>query len=348
MGDILHAMPAVAALRQLHPDWHIAWAIEPRWLPLLQTAGGTMPLVDRVHLVPTRSWNQRPISPITFGEIRDLRAELRAEEYDLCVDMQGLIRSAFVGLLPRAPLYAGPDAPRERPARWLYGVRVETSAPHVIDRGCQLLGGAVGEPLAAAPVPLPCDPDAEAWCASELTSLGGQPFAVLAPTAGWGAKQWPVERYGQVARALAQSGCLPLINATRPSTATRDSVGRRMAGTSDAVAEAVAAASGGVAIPVHCNMAELTSLLRRASVVVAGDTGPLHLAAALGRPVVGLYGPTDPARTGPYGTRSEVIRHASSSVDHRRHSVPEAGLAQITVEEVVQAALRLLETKGGG
>jgi heptosyltransferase-1 len=203
---------------------------------------------------------------------------------------------------------------------------VETAAPHVVDRGCELLGAAIGEELRAAAVPLPVDEAAERWCDALLEGLGvSGRFALLAPTAGWGAKQWPVERYGAVAAALAEAGCVPLVNAAKEN---------------DGVAAAV---------PVVCSMAELVALMRRVSLMVAGDTGPLHLAAALGRPVVGLYGPTDPGRTGPYGgphcARSEVIRHESSSVDHRRHSEPEFGLAQITVEEVVEAGLRMLEAE---
>ncbi len=335
MGDVLHAMPAVAALRLRHPEWQIGWAIEPRWRALLQAEScpaSKPPLVDHVHEVPTREWNQRPFSVTTFREIMHLRRELQVEQYELCVDMQGLLRSAVVGRFARAGVFAGPAAPREGLARWLYQVRIETRAAHVIDRGCELLGGAVGEPLVAAPVPLPADPSAERWCDEQLgTLLPGNPagrFVMLAPTAGWGAKRWPVERYGAVAAALAKAGYTPLINA---------------ADQNDLVAAAVVKASGGRALPVVCSLAQLIVLLRRTSLIIAGDTGPLHLAAALQRPLVALYGPTDPDRTGPYGMRKDVIRHSSSRQDHRRHSVPEKGLSQITVEEVTAAALHAMQ-----
>jgi heptosyltransferase-1 len=93
---------------------------------------------------------------------------------------------------------------------------------------------------------------------------------------------------------------------------------------------------------VPCSVGQMIALVRRAGVVIAGDTGPLHLAAALERPVVGLFGPTDPARNGPYGTQSRVLRHGSSRVDHSRHVKTEEGLMQITTEEAVEAALELL------
>ena len=106
MGDVLHALPAVAALRALHPDCHIDWAVEPRWLPLLQADSGVsgpsergpaMPLVDRVYFASTRAWKQRPLSRTTMRDISSLRRELLAERFDLCVDMQGSIRSAVIG-----------------------------------------------------------------------------------------------------------------------------------------------------------------------------------------------------------------------------------------------------------
>ncbi len=333
MGDVLHAMPAVAAMRLRHPEWWIGWAIEPRWRPLLEgncATRPTMPLVNRIHNVPTRSWNQRPFSQHTAQEIWRLRRELQAERYDLCVDMQGLLRSAMVGWLAAASSFDGSAAPRETPARWFYDRRIRTEAAHVIDRACELLGRAIEEPLLAAPVPLPVDEAAERWCDGFLAgvrSSGTEGVAFLAPTAGWGSKRWPVERYGALAVVLARAGIVPLIN---------------VAAKNDPVAAAVVLASGGVAQPADCTVAQLIALLRRVSIVVAGDTGPLHMAAALGRPVVGLFGPTDPRRTGPYGTRSQVIRHPSSHDDRRRSSLPDAGLALITVEEVASAAFRLL------
>lgn len=335
MGDVLHAMPAVAAMRLRHPDWDIGWAIEPRWRPLLEGNCGasvTMPLVNRIHNVPTRAWNRRPFSMATLREIRNLRLELRAQHYDLCVDMQGLLRSAVVGRLAGAGEFVGSSNPREIVARSLYSRRVKQRSVHVIDRGCELLGGAIGEVLCAAKVPLPADKAALTWCDQlELEFLPAgvnERYIFMAPTAGWGAKQWPAEKFGKVAAALGRAGYTTLVNAVREH---------------DAVAAAVCAASGGAAIPVCCTLPQLMVLLSRAAVMIAGDTGPLHMAAALGRPIVALFGPTHPERTGPYGTRSEVLRHLLSEVDHRRHAAPDPGLVRITVEDVTAAALRMLE-----
>jgi heptosyltransferase-1 len=343
MGDVLHALPAVAALRRLHPEWFLGWVIDPRWMPLLESAGcGTepgvgpeRPIVDRVHRVPTQAWKHRAFSMETVRGIGRLRRELRGEQYDLCIDMQGLIRSSLVGAVSGSARFVGRSRPRETPARWFYGERVETPAAHVIEQGCELVSGAVGETLVAEKVTLPVDRTAEAWVDEWLERTLPRElwdrFAFFAPTAGWGAKAWPKERYGAVAIALAEAGWATLVNAAPEKN-----------GVADASAAAVVQASLGCAVAAPSTMAQMMALIRRSSLVVAGDTGPLHLAAALGKPVVALYGPTDPARTGPYGTRSWVLRHATSAVDHRRNEETEQGLARIATNEVVAAALELL------
>jgi heptosyltransferase I len=339
MGDVLHAMPAVTALRELHPDWMIGWAIDPAWSELLEAEtkvhnaawrfagrGLQRPLVDVWSEVRSREWRQRPFALRTTRDISALRRELRADRYDVCVDMQGAIRSAVVGRMAAAKVFAGPAEPREAPAAWLYGRKIKLSATHVVEQGCELLGAAVGETLRPAKVSLPVEEAAERWCDGLVTQVGEQ-FVVVAPTAGWGAKQWPAERYGALAAELGRAGFRTLVNASNVD---------------DSVCKRVVETSGGAAMLVPCSLGKMISLLRRAELVIAGDTGPLHLAAALGRPVVGLYGPTDPARNGPFGTEARVLRHVSSTRDHSRRTETEAGLMQITTGEVVETALDLL------
>jgi heptosyltransferase-1 len=343
MGDILHAMPAVAALRKLHPDWFIGWAIEPSWSTLLQSStdfnrspyraarSEIQPLIDQWHPFPAREWKRQPFALSTLREIYLVRRQLKTSGYDICVDMQGSLKSAIAGRMAAAPIYAGSAKPREKPARWFYRETIATSAVHVVEQGCQLLGAAIGETLTPATVLLPVDPKAEAWCDRLLaqTSAASGKFVFLAPTAGWGAKQWPAERYFAVAAALGHAGYRTLVN---------EAPGHRFS-------DAVVTASGGFAVTVPCSVEQMIALIRRAGLVIAGDTGPLHLAAALERPVVGLYGPTDPTRNGPFmadSSKAKVLRHESSRTDHSRRSPPEAGLMQISVEEVVEAALELL------
>jgi heptosyltransferase I len=329
MGDILHALPAVAALRQAHPKWYLGWAVEPRWLPLLDNRG-EMPLVDRIHLVNAKEWARSPLRGETLREIGILRDSLQAEHYDLCIDLQGAVRSAVAGRLAGAARMIGEDRPREWAARWLYGERVATRGVHMIEQAVEVCEAAAGESLSPMLPPLPVNRDAELWATNVLSGTRG-PVVLLSPGAGWGAKRWPAERYGAVAAALQAEGCTVLVNA-----------GPQEQG----IAAEVVRASGGAALAPEFTLERLIALIRRARLVIAGDTGPLHLACALGRPVVGIYGPTDPARNGPFGVPFRVLRHPESKRDHTRHAEPEAGLLTITSEQVVAAAKDLLRERG--
>ncbi len=335
MGDVLHAMPAVAALRAAHPDWFIGWAIEPRWSDLLQITGDpedlsqavgptVRGLVDRWYRVAAGEWRKRPLAWATLRDIFALRSLLRGERFDVCVDLQGAVKSAVIGRMARAKLLVGPAEPRERIARRLYGRKVAVTSNHVVEQACELLGNAVGEPLQPARVTLPMDAQNERWADGVV---GRERFCLISPGAGWGAKVWPAERLGRVAAELGRAGVRSIVNASVHGSRE---------------AEEVVAGSEGFARAVPCTVGQLIALVRRAAVVIAGDTGPLHVAAALERPVVGIYGPTDPARTGPYGTRQRILRDASSQTSHKRKDETEAGMLQISADEVVQAALELL------
>jgi heptosyltransferase I len=263
----------------------------------------------------------------TLGEIRALRDELRAPGYDTAIDLQGAVRSAVVGRMAGCRRLIGEEEPRERAARWLYSERVSTHAAHVIEQDVELAAQVAGDELHPVPVTLPVDPDAEAWCDALLAASGSRPVALLNPGAGWGAKRWPVERFAAVARGLMGRGFRVLVNAGPGE---------------ESMADVIVKEASGAAIPLATSLEQLIALTRRIALCVAGDTGPLHLACALGRPVVGIYGPTDPSRNGPYGTQFKVLRSPESRRDHTRHEDPEAGLLTITPEEVLKAADELL------
>jgi heptosyltransferase-1 len=153
-------------------------------------------------------------------------------------------------------------------------------------------------------------------------------FAILNPGAGWGAKQWPAERYGAIAKELAKDGIRSLVN-FGPGEET--------------LALAVEAASEGAARKISCSIAELIALTRRARLLIGGDTGPMHLAAALKVPVVGIFGPTDPARNGPYGTETVVLRSPESVTNHSRRAPRDEAMLSITPVMVSSAARELLQ-----
>lgn len=336
MGDILHALPAVTALRREHPAWLIDWVVEPRWSALLAATGCSergpgMPVVDRVHLAPTKDWRRNPLSLRTLAAIKALRDQLRAGEYDAVIDLQGALRSAVVGRLAGCRRQIGEAEPRERPARWLFTERVATHGAHVIEQDVELASAVAGDALEPVTACLPFDQVAEAWCDKLLAPAGAQPIALINPGAGWGAKRWPAERYAVVARGLINQGFRVLVNAGPGE---------------QPLAEVIAKETESGASPLFASLAQLIALTRRISLCVAGDTGPLHLACALGRPVVGIYGPTDPSRNGPFGTRCKVLRSPQSRRDHTRRTEPEAGLLTIQPDDVLQAAGELLAEGG--
>jgi heptosyltransferase I len=334
MGDILHALPAVTALRKAHPSWHIGWVVEPRWRALLAAPGAVvrgsaMPVADRLHFASTRDWKRHPLNPKTTGEIRALRRELRAANYDAVLDLQGALRSAAIARMSGCRRIIGQARPREWPAHWMFHERIATRGAHVIEQAVELAAAVAGDDLAPAEPMLPFDVDAERWCFAQLASsdsrASGRPIALVAPGAGWGAKRWPPERYAAVAQGLRDRSFRVLVNAGP--------------GEEDLVAPIIAT---GAATALDVTLRQLIALTRRIAICIAGDTGPLHLACALGRPVVGIYGPTDPSRNGPFGTRARVLRSPGSRRDHSRRPEPEAGLLTITPEDVLRAADELL------
>ncbi len=286
-----------------------------------------MPLVDQVHLVNAKGWARRPLHPATMSALAGVRRELREARYDVCVDLQGAVRSALVGRSAGAARMIGEAEPREGAARWLFGERVATTGRHVIEQSTEVLSAIMGEVLPATPSLLPRDPATEAQVESLLGERMKAPFVVINPGAGWGAKRWPVERYGAVAAGLARLGYGVVVNASAEEAE---------------LARELVNASGGSAISAAPSLVELIELMRRSSLTIAGDTGPLHLACTLGKPVVGIFGPTDPARNGPYGCDFRVLRHPESKRDHSRRSEPEAGLLTIAPEAVLEAAVELL------
>ena len=339
MGDILHALPSITALRLAHPNWQIDWIIDPRWQALLSVPGTTergpqMPVVDRLHFAPTKDWRKGPLSRRTITSVTTLRAQLKASTYDAVIDVQGAMRSAVLARMAGCPRVIGEAAPRETAARLLFSEQVITHGAHVIEQDIELASAIAGDVLQWVPPMLPVDPAAEAWCDDLLASSGTRPVALINPGAGWGAKVWPVERYADVARGLIVRGYRVLVNAGPHE---------------EVMADTIVKGTLGNAIPLSTTLEQLIAVTRRAALCIAGDTGPLHLACALRRPVIGIFGPTDPSRNGPFGTRFRVLRSPISKRDHTRRSEPEAGLLTIQPDDVLHATDELLaEEKASG
>jgi len=334
MGDIIHTLPAAVALRRAFPHATLGWLVEERWAELLCTLrhprSGTRnpqrPIVDRVHSVNTAEWRHALFSFNTWQQMAVGLSHLRGTQYDAAIDFQGAIRSALLARWSSAPIVYGSSQPRENAASMFYTRKVMASGVHVVEQAVALAQAITPTPAADhLQVEFPEDPDAQQAMAGLMTDA--KSFAILNPGAGWGAKRWPAERYGQVAKELAKDGLSSLVN-YGPGE--------------EQLVVAVESASEGAARRVSCSVSELITLTRHARLFIGGDTGPMHMAAAMKIPVVAIFGPTNPARNGPFGTKSVVLRSSISITDHTRHSDPEQGLLEITSDAVVAAARKLL------
>lgn len=303
MGDVVHTLPAAALLKRSFPDAHLSWLIRPRWASLLESN----PFVNEV--IPLER---------SVGAAWHRMGTLRRERFHLAIDFQGLIQSAVVakGARPEKLVGYAKESVREKPAALLYSQTMNPAALHVVDRNLELAAFAAGDPAAAAEAP------------REFPLPRGVPegilperkFILASPFAGWGSKQWPFEFWSELAAMLE----LPLVLNGPPSSLQDLS---NVAGTL-----------------VHVSgIPGLIDATRRATAVIGVDSGPLHIAAALGKPGVALFGPTDPARNGPYGGSIRVLRDAHAATDYHRRDQPDASMRALTPAMAAQALHSALE-----
>jgi heptosyltransferase-1 len=344
MGDILHALPAVTALRAAHPGLQLGWACEPQWRGLFvadsagTNAAGTpaQPLVDRLHLVPAKAWAKHPLRPATLTGIVHVRREVRAAGYGAALDLQGALRSAIVARWARPSRLLGEAVPREAAARWLFEERIPSQGVHVIEQAADVVRALYNESIPLGLPSLPHDQAAKQWCVDLGVTDDAEPVVLLHPGAGWGAKRWPAERYAEAARQIAQATGARIVIHAAPGEVE---LGQSLA---EHLRQPLRAIGAKPALVLTPSISQLIELSRRVSLAIGGDTGPLHLAAAVGKPTVGIFGPTDPARNGPFHGNFRILRDPQSRRDHTRRSEPEAGLLRIAPEAVAEAALDLL------
>ncbi len=317
LGDIVHTLPAVAAVRDSFPDARIDWVVERKWAPLLDGN----PDLTHVIALERSSW----------GALGSCIRRLRAARYTCAIDFQGLYKSAVLGFLSGARQRVGFDRrmAREAPAAFFYTHRTFPTSRHKVDHNLAL-AEAAGARRTAYRFPISVPAEAEAEMASRLTLPGLGEFFVVSPGGGWRSKCWPPERYGEFCRELERRhGWRAVVN-----------FGPEEGELAEAVCQAAAPARP---ILLPTDVPQLMALLGRASLVVTGDTGPLHLAVALGTPVVGLYGPTDPARNGPFCDADIVVRNAQAGeTTYKRGSEYSPAMLSISVGQVVAAAERRL------
>lgn len=312
MGDVVHTLPAAAVLRESFPQGRIDWLIERKWRALVEGNPGINEIV---------ALDRRVLRDLLAGVGR-----LRSAHYTCALDFQSLYKSSLLAYCSGAPRRVGFDKryAREPGAAFFYTQRVVPSGAHVVEQNLSLVES-VGARKSAVRFPLVIPAAAEAQIERELETRGMREFFVLVPAGGWRSKCWLAERYGELHAELARRHGWRGVVSFGPGE--------------EALAEEVRRAAGSPEPAVFAtDLPQLMALLRRARFVVAGDTGPLHLAVALGTPAVGLYGPTDPARNGPYCRDDIVVRNAKpEETTYERGPEYSAAMLSIRVEQVVDA-----------
>jgi ADP-heptose:LPS heptosyltransferase len=327
LGDIIHTFPAVAALRESFPSAHIVWLTHPRWEFLVQSSS----LTSEVWTVNTRE----------LSSVRAVIQRLRQSSWTAAIDYQGLWKSALLPLLGGATSRIGFSwaTIREFGVPVLYTDRVKTTTAHIAEQNGELSLRAGAQRGTAAVHLRIVDADQAALC-SRLRSQDIDRYVVLSPGGGWRSKCWPADRFGVLCRRLRESSGVRSVVNVGPGE--------------DDLAETLVRAAGDTSPFVHRgNLGELMALLSGAACLVGGDTGPLHLAAALGTRTVALFGPTDPARNGPYRAADPrenqpwdiVLRDAGVQTTYNRGAQPHPSMLAITVDQVFDAVRLYL---GGG
>lgn len=334
LGDVVHCLPVLTALRRRFPEARIGWVVEEAMAPVV--AGH--PLLDETFVVRFRPWRRRLLAARTRREVASLRGGLRRFAPQVAIDLMGNHKAGLVARMSGAPRRLGlARSQRREPssAVWV-NEPVTTPAVHAVDRALALaraLGVPDGEPA---------DFGGDLLFRNVSTSesppdrrdgprIEDEPHVLIQPGAGWGNKTYPPEWWGRVAAELRRATGLAARVAVAPG---EEELTRRVVASSDGAAAAVPA----------LDLDTLASRLRTARLVLGGDTGPTHLAHALGTPVLCLMGPTDPARHGPYGAPDRALSvRLPCSFCYKRFDEAKACLLSIPPRRVIECALRLLE-----
>lgn len=314
-GDIIHTLPLAADLAAAGHE--VGWLADDRWADLLTGS----PALARLHLLPRTAVRRGALTGRLQALARCLRA-VRQESYEVAIDAQGLAKSAWLTACSDAQQRVGHAYPTAREGSWLLVRRtVPTTAAHVIDQQRQLALGIGLVPTGPARFPLPAWQAERAWGRAQVRGLPEPPW-LLNVGAGWPTKIWPRERMVGLVRALAARGV--------PVWLLWGSPAER------AAAEAVRDQAGAGTLAPPTTIAQLAGLLAHVRVLISGDTGPVHLAGALGTPTVGLFGPVPASRNGPRGPHCRTLQ--APAAPWERHDLTKVDMGAISVEAVLAAA----------
>jgi heptosyltransferase-1 len=311
LGDIVHTFPAVAGLRNSFPRAEIIWLTHPRWTNLVASSG-----------LASEIW---PVDSRELANVRQTIAKIRAHRWDAAIDYQGLWKSALLPFLAGVQKRIGfsSQAIREFGVPVLYTDRVHPRASHIADQNGELSLRA-GAQAPVGLVKLQVDESHRQRVCSDLAVAGISDYIVLSPGGGWRSKCWPAELFGELCQKIRVELNIRCVINYGPGE--------------EALAAAVKSASGNAEPIIYDGeLGQLMALLQGAQCIVGGDTGPLHLAIALGTKAVAIFGPTNPARNGPYPPQPFVLRDPAASTTHKRETETNPSLLKISVAQVFDA-----------
>jgi heptosyltransferase-1 len=342
LGDIVHALPALAALRSMWPDARIDWLVDAKHVALVELVEG----LDEI--IPIRASRMR--GPLG---LRQTIGRLRARRYDIVLDFQGLVKSALLAVASGARRVVGfpGNSLREPAARFLYTETGGRDEGHVIDKNLSLVD-AIGVRGSRNSTPGGVPAWGRRWAsrlkeafplrvmASPVPAVarrlagGDERLVLMNPGAAWPNKRWPAERFAELARRIEARRALRSLVLWGPREESLAATIERLS-------------HGAACMAPATEVSDLVALARDAALMVSGDTGPLHLASAVGASIVGLYGPTDPARNGPWHPNDITLsRYAACQCRFKRRCTSaEWCLGELTVDEVEEAVTRRLEER---
>ncbi len=331
LGDIIHALPAQQLLSRRLPDAEIHWLTEPHYAPLLRCVSG----IDRIWEADTKGWRREPWQ---LGGITGLVRQLRRHHFDVALDFQGLFKSALLTWFssPRRIVGFKPERFKEQGIDWFYTASIEGEADfsrHVIDTNLRLVEEIIGEPAAAsARIDFSIPEDDREYVTRQLGRLGLKPGTpvLINPGAGWETKLWPAAQYGQLSLAIERDLGLPVVFSYGPGE--------------EPLIEEIRQVRGRQATPTFAtSIVQLAELCRVSRLMIAGDSGPMHLAVAVGTPVVAILGPTEPRRNGPASAEDEVVKRQLPCSNSYKRQCDAFICMDIPVERVLDAVKRRLE-----
>lgn len=314
LGDIIHSLPFLNAMKDAFPKTEIHWIIARGLEGLLENH----PMVNRLWVIRKDQWKNFKNIRDTVTEFRGLFRELRDESYDMVIDLQGLLRSGLLTYATNAPIRIGFKEAREG-SRLFYTHEIEGGREiHAVDRYLKI-ASAIGSEIEEVNFPMPLIKESEK--VQRLKRELGE-YAVIVPGARWKAKRWHSERFGILASMLYIKTVI-------------------VGSASDVrVAEEIKTKSGGKVLSMagDTDIKELISIIRNAKYVISNDSGPMHIAAAFGIPVIAIFGPTNPVKTGPYGSNHVIVKSDISCAPCYKRNCKDMGcMDDISVEMVYEA-----------